>query len=121
MINESVGYLIGDQIIQQLAYRVNQTLPTDSFLGSFGGDRFLCLLPENLQTEEIMRLTQTLLETIDRPIIIQQQEIHVTASFGISLYPNDGIDSEQLMKNADIAMHLSKQKGGNQLTFFLKK
>ncbi|ASV66270.1 hypothetical protein CKF48_02315 [Cytobacillus kochii] len=118
MINESVGYLIGDQIIQQLAYRVNQTLPTDSFLGSFGGDRFLCLLPENLQTEEIMRLTQTLLETIDRPIIIQQQEIHVTASFGISLYPNDGIDSEQLMKNADIAMHLSKQKGGNQLTFF---
>lgn len=118
IINESVGYLIGDQIIKQLANRVNQALPTDSFLGSFGGDSFLCLLPENIQTEEIIRLTQTLLEVIDRPFVIQQQEIHVTASFGISLYPNDGMDSEQLMKNADIAMHLSKKKGGNQLTFF---
>jgi diguanylate cyclase (GGDEF)-like protein/PAS domain S-box-containing protein len=112
-INDTLGHAIGDQLLQQVAQRIAGCLKRSDTISRWGGDEFTLLLPHLHSAEDITRVAQRILNTLEAPFKFGQQELHVTASIGIALAPYDGEDAETLLKNADIAMYRAKQGGKN--------
>ncbi|MEH7526275.1 EAL domain-containing protein [Bacillus sp. JJ1503] len=118
LINDSLGHFAGDMILKDIAFRIEKVLPSGSYIGRFGGDKFTVILTKEAQVEEVMKAAKSILLEISKPVHHENQEFFVTASIGVSFYPEDGTDEHELLKNADIATNRSKDKGGNQITFF---
>ncbi|MEH7224897.1 bifunctional diguanylate cyclase/phosphodiesterase [Bacillus sp. JJ1566] len=118
MINDTVGHYAGDIILKELAKRIQGLPPLKSFLARFSGDKFTILITEDVEVEKIADLGQTLLHELAKPIMYEAREFFLTASVGVSFYPNDGITTELLFKHADTAMNLAKQQGGNKMKFY---
>lgn len=118
LINDMIGHYAGDTILQELANRIAAELPAYAYLGRFSGDKFSIIFPTGMNPEDVMDLGKTLLHTIQKPFLFEQQELLVTASAGISVYPYDGQDHVVLMKNADAALNRAKQLGGNTIVFY---
>ncbi|WP_066295015.1 EAL domain-containing protein [Bacillus sp. FJAT-29937] len=118
LINDSLGHFAGDMILKEIAFRIEKVLPSGSYIGRFGGDKFTVILTKESQVEEVMKAAKSILLEISKPVHHESQEFFVTASIGVSFYPEDGTDEHELLKNADIATNRSKDKGGNQITFF---
>lgn len=110
-INDTLGHDAGDQLLRKVATRLrNCTRATDT-VARLGGDEFTVLLPEVDHADEAMRVAAKMLEAMRQPFSVSGQELFITASIGISMYPNDGADVETLMKNADTAMYHVKGQG----------
>jgi diguanylate cyclase (GGDEF)-like protein len=110
-INDSLGYGCGDDALVAVARRLRQRLGEGDVLARVGGDEFAVLLPATASEEEIARIAGSLLETVRAPYAIGGREICLTASCGISRYPEDGDQAEELLNKADIAMVRAKQQG----------
>lgn len=118
LINDSLGHDNGDLFLKQLALRLPPCIREGDTVARMGGDEFVILLT-NLQHEEnAARVAHKLLEIISTPYHISGRELFATASVGITLYPRDGENSSALLKNADAAMYLAKERGGNTFQFF---
>lgn len=118
IINDSLGHYAGDQILKELTNRIKGRMPLGTYLGRFGGDKFILMMTKNVEVEYIRKNIKSLIESIRKPIFYNHQEFFVTASVGVSFYPNDGHDVESLLKNADTAMNQSKNAGGNRITYY---
>ncbi|MFE8700316.1 EAL domain-containing protein [Cytobacillus sp. FJAT-54145] len=118
IVNDSLGHEAGDAILKELSTRIKSILPTGSYLGRFSGDKFNVVLTKNIDIEEVMKCAKLLLQTVAKSIFHANQEFFVTASIGVSMFPNDSLDEDTLIRNADIAMNRSKNSGGNRITFF---
>jgi diguanylate cyclase (GGDEF)-like protein/PAS domain S-box-containing protein len=118
IINDSLGHDAGDDILKEISERIQETLPTGAYLGRFSGDKFNLVLSKNVAIQEVIKVAKSILRRVSAPIFHSEQEFYVTASIGISLYPNDGLDEITLLKNADIAMNRSKSPGGNRITLY---
>ncbi|MED3551508.1 EAL domain-containing protein [Cytobacillus praedii] len=118
LINDSLGHFAGDMVLKELAYRIEKSLPSGSYIGRFGGDKFTVVLSKDVDVEEGMKASKMILQEISKPVGHKGQDFYVTASIGVSLYPEDGQDEHSLLKNADIATNRSKNQGGNRITFF---
>jgi diguanylate cyclase (GGDEF)-like protein/PAS domain S-box-containing protein len=118
IINDSLGHYAGDLILKELAERIQEVLPSGSLLGRFSGDKFSLAITKQVAIEEVMKTGTQILQNIAKPILMNNQEVFVSASIGVSWYPDDGLDEHTLLKNADIAVNRSKNNGGNQITFF---
>ncbi|WP_044748757.1 EAL domain-containing protein [Bacillus alveayuensis] len=118
IINDSIGHYAGDEILKQIVERIRNILPFGTYLGRFGGDKFTLLLTKNVEVDNVIKIAQHILQEISKPIVYQNQEFFITASIGVSLYPNNGIDAHSLLKNADMAMNRAKQQGGNRIKFY---
>lgn len=118
LINDSLGHYAGDKILKELAYRIEKALPSGSYIGRFGGDKFTVVLSKINTIDDVMKTSKLILKEIAIPIFHDGQDLFVTASIGVSFYPDDGLDEHTLLKNADIAANLSKNHGGNRVTFF---
>ncbi|MED3572431.1 EAL domain-containing protein [Cytobacillus praedii] len=118
LINDSLGHFAGDMVLKELAYRIEKALPSGSYIGRFGGDKFTVVLSKDVDVEEVMKASKMVLQEISNPVGHKGQDFYVTASIGVSLYPEDGQDEHSLLKNADIATNRSKNQGGNRITFF---
>jgi len=118
-INDSYGHHIGDLFLKQVAERVhNITYDNDNIpFARLGGDEFVLLL-KNTSRQAITKFVTKLLNLLTTPVKIEDYELHISASIGISVYPDDGLDSVTLQRKADIAMYFSKNHGGNRYTFF---
>lgn len=116
-INDTMGHEGGDLLIQAISKKLSAGLRKSDTVARFGGDEFLLLLNGINNVEDIVKITDKILCMFKDPIILRGQEIFVTASVGISLYPVDGEDAETLIKHADIAMYTAKDKGKNQYAF----
>src|SRR5690606_9746022 len=101
-----------------LSGRIKKVIPAGSYLGRFSGDKFTLILTRDIHLDEVMKASERILYEISQPIFLDSKEFFVTASIGVSFYPNDGADEQTLLKNADIAMNQSKSQGGNKVTFF---
>ncbi|WP_084617881.1 sensor domain-containing protein [Cellvibrio sp. OA-2007] len=117
-INDTLGHEAGDCLLRQMATRLKQCLRASDVVGRLGGDEFVILLPEMENTEQIATVAKKILAASLNPIDINGQECRVTASIGISVYPDDGIGEQALMKNADIAMYRAKEEGKNNYQFY---
>ncbi len=117
-INDSLGHAIGDQLLQSIADRLVACVRNTDMVCRQGGDEFVILLAETEQPQDAALVAETLLAAFVAPHSISGQELHVTVSIGISVYPDDGGNVETVMQNADTAMFHAKANGRNNYQFF---
>jgi len=113
-INDTLGHSFGDQLLQSVGKRLSEIVRSSDTVARMGGDEFILLLPEATHVKDITKIAKKILESIKKPFLISGQELHVTTSIGISVYPTHGSDAETLIKNADIAMYQAKKSGRNK-------
>lgn len=117
-INDSLGHQLGDELLQVLAKRLVSVLRTEDTVARFGGDEFVVLLPEVVEISDVKTLANNLLGQIKKPYVLSGHELMVTGSIGISLYPEDANDADDLIQLADSAMYLAKEQGRNNSQFY---
>lgn len=118
LINDTLGHELGDSLLAEVGQRLRLCLHADEQAARLGGDEFVILLPDIKQTQSLSSLSRRLLSAIAQPIYLSGHELRVTASIGISVYPDDGADEPTLMRNADIAMYQAKDGGRNTYVFY---
>ncbi|MGD8743387.1 MAG: EAL domain-containing protein [Granulosicoccaceae bacterium] len=119
-INDSLGHEAGDSLLRILATRLRHAAKESDVVAHLGGDEFTVIL-KNLSTADDARIIgERFLANIARPVQLDEHELTVTTSIGITIYPFDDLESEQLIKDADMAMYESKKRGGNCLSFFTR-
>ena len=111
VINDSLGHSFGDKLLQSVAARIQSCIREGDTLARLGGDEFTLLLPNLLETVDAAKVADKLLEALRSPFELDGRELFVTASMGVSLYPDDGADVEELVKNSDTAMYRAKEQG----------
>ena len=117
-INDSFGHAAGDTLIQHIAAELKNTIREFDTIARIGGDEFALVLPLINRPEDASRIADKVMQTFKKPFIIDHHEIRLTASIGISLYPEDGHDAASLRKNADIALHFAKDQGRDNYQFY---
>jgi len=117
-INDTMGHDAGDQLLQEIAARLKQTLRAVDIAARLGGDEFVLLIEEVSDLSHVATVAHKILASIIKPLTIMEQECRITASIGISIYPKDAEDEQSLMKNADMAMYLAKEEGKNNYQFY---
>jgi diguanylate cyclase (GGDEF)-like protein/PAS domain S-box-containing protein len=117
-INDSLGHAIGDKLLQSVAKRLVDCVRGSDTVSRQGGDEFVILLSEVEHAEDGALSARRMLEAVALAHSIDQHDLHVTASIGLSVYPDDGMDAETLVKNADTAMYQAKENGRQGYKFF---
>jgi diguanylate cyclase (GGDEF)-like protein len=117
-INDSLGHPIGDKLLQSIANRLVECARDSDTVSRQGGDEFVVLLSEVEQAEDAAIAARRMLQTVAECYSIDRHDLHVTASVGVSVYPDDGLDAETLIKNADTAMYQAKESGRQSYKFF---
>jgi diguanylate cyclase (GGDEF)-like protein/PAS domain S-box-containing protein len=117
-VNDSLGHPIGDRLLQSIAKRLVNCLRGSGTVSRQGGDEFIVLLSDMDHGEDAAATANRMLEAVAEPHSIDQHDLHVSASIGVSVYPNDGSDAETLIKNADMAMYQAKENGRQSYQFF---
>ncbi len=117
-INDSLGHSIGDKLLQSIANRLVACVRETDTVSRQGGDEFVVLLSEVEKWEDAAITARRMLQTLAEPHSIDLHDLHVTASIGVSVYPDDGLDAETLIKNADTAMYQAKANGRQGYKFF---
>ena len=117
-INDSLGHPLGDKLLQSVAKRLVDCVRGADTVSRQGGDEFVVLLSEVEQPEDAAILARRMLDAVAATHSIDQHDVHVTTSIGVSVYPDDGLDAETLMKNADTAMYQAKENGRQSYQFF---
>ena len=117
-INNSLGHRVGDHALKAFGQQIQGCIRSEDVLCRWGGDQFCVLLPQIRNTDDAVKLTQRLFEKLGHPIAIDSYEFHLKSSIGIAVYPQDGEDSETLLKNADTALHRTKIGGRNHYQFY---
>jgi diguanylate cyclase (GGDEF)-like protein/PAS domain S-box-containing protein len=118
LINDTLGHAAGDLLLKQVAKRLNGFMHNDDIVSRMGGDEFNILLKDIENNNDAINFAQMLLDSFRKPFIINEKELYVSTSIGISVYPNDGDNIETLLKNADIAMYIAKDRGRNNYKLF---
>ncbi len=118
LINDSLGHETGDNLLKAMAERMCESVRGSDTVARLSGDEFVILLRNEKGEEEVTGAVQRIIQAVCRPWRDRGQEIVVTCSAGISLYPRDGDDPATLLKNADAAMYRAKEMGRNQIQFF---
>ena len=117
-INDSLGHGIGDQLLQSVAKRLQASVRNSDTVSRHGGDEFVVLLPEVEDVQSAALAAEKLIQSVGESHFISGQELRVTLSIGISMYPDDGVDADVLMRSADIAMYQAKKSGRNSYEIF---
>jgi len=117
-INDSLGHQIGDKVLQSVAKLLLECMRESDTLSRQGGDEFITLLPDLEHRENAAITAEKLLQATTNALSIDQHRLRITASIGVSLYPEDGLDASTLIKNADIAMYQAKKNGQQKYQFF---
>ncbi|MBT8117817.1 MAG: EAL domain-containing protein, partial [Gammaproteobacteria bacterium] len=129
-INDSLGHIAGDKLLEAFADRLQSCLretdilshspqdSSESVMARLAGDEFTILLPRTTGPVSAEKVARRVLELMTTPFIINKQELHISTSIGIALFPADGTNADDLMKNADIAMYHAKKSGRNNYQYF---
>lgn len=122
-INDSLGHDFGDEVLIEIAKRLKQLTRNSDTVGRLGGDEFVIILrsahiDKQQLHDDLLTLGQRIIQAINQPIILNDKSMHVGASIGVALIPEDGDNVHELLRHADSAMYESKQAGKNQLTFY---
>lgn len=117
-VNDSLGHDMGDALLRQTAKRLRSCVRASDCVARIGGDEFLIMLKDLTDYNSVNRVTQEILRRFAEPFELGNHESHVSASIGITLYPQDADGIDDLLKNADHAMFAAKKKGRNRFNYF---
>jgi diguanylate cyclase (GGDEF)-like protein len=117
-INDSLGHPVGDKLLQSVAKRLVACIRGSDSVSRQGGDEFVVLLLDLEHAEDAAVTARRMLEAVALPHSVDHHDLHVTASIGVSVYPDDGLDADTLIKNADTAMYQAKENGRRSFQFF---
>lgn len=118
IINDTMGHPAGDQILKEAALRLKRCKRTSDTVARLGGDEFVLIMTDIGHLRNVARIAEKVLKVFAPPFSVQGQEIFVTCSAGIAMFPDDGTDADVLLKNADVAMYHAKKLGRNNYQFF---
>ena len=116
-VNDSLGHLIGDQLLKTVAARISASLRAGDVVARFGGDEFIVLL-DDAARDDVAQVAHKLLRAIELPVDAEGRDLSVTPSVGIAMFPHDGATPTELIKNADTAMYIAKSRGRANCQFF---
>ncbi len=117
-INDSLGHPIGDKLLQSIAKRLVDCVRSSDTVSRQGGDEFVVLLSEVELAKDAALSAKRMLHAVAEAHRINERDLHITTSIGVSIYPDDGLDAETLIKNADTAMYQAKENGRQRYQFF---
>lgn len=120
-VNDSLGHDIGDDLLVEVAIRIKEIVREEDAVARLGGDEFGIILGEIDSMKSVSFVANRLIEILNKPFIIQEHQINISASTGIASYPDNGIEIDELIKNADIAMYNAKKLGKNNYQIFNKE
>ncbi|MEW6765875.1 MAG: EAL domain-containing protein [Pseudomonadota bacterium] len=117
-VNDSLGHAEGDRLLKQAAQRLRETLGADDIVARVGGDEFTILLQDLVNSTAAAKIAEKVIRTLTSPFRLGGREVFVGASIGITFFPDDASDTEDLFRNADIALYAAKDGGRNTFSFF---
>lgn len=117
-INDTLGHSAGDLLLKNFASRVSQCVRKGDTVARWAGDEFTLIIPEIDFTDDVANIAQRILEVLKPPFDLDGNQLHISSSIGIAIYPDDGECAETLMKNADAALYRVKEKGRNNYQFY---
>ncbi len=117
-VNDTLGHAAGDALLVEVARRLRHAVESAELVARLGGDEFLILIVSKDIHREVNRMRDQLMRIVAEPAMIHGYEVRITPSMGVSLYPQDGVDIETLLRNADLAMYTAKDCGRNGLAFY---
>jgi len=117
-INDSLGHSVGDKLLQQAAERLKKCVREADTVARLGGDEFIIILSNITDPKDASSIAEHIINRISEPYHIDTHEVFITPSIGITLYPNDGTNTEELLKHADAAMYRAKESGRGKYMFF---
>ena len=120
-VNDSLGHVAGDRLLSVAARRLRAALRHEDRVGRIGGDEFLLVIEDLESPQQAARVAEQVIDALRAPVAINGRELTVTASLGISLYPQDGADTEALMSHADAAMYSAKEQGRDTFRFYSQR
>ena len=118
-INDSLGHAKGDHLLQQVAKRVQENIRGEDTFARLGGDEFVMIAGAIKGRQDIALIAENTLAMFSRPFLVDEQDVFISASIGISIYPDDGEDTDTLLRNADVAMYCAKSEGRNNYQFYM--
>jgi diguanylate cyclase (GGDEF)-like protein/PAS domain S-box-containing protein len=116
--NDTLGHIIGDQLLRRVAERLNASVGESDTIACFTSDEFAFLLRQVRDADDSAEMARSFQSLLEPPFEIEDQELYVTSSIGIGLYPHDGTDAQSLLKNSGAALYRAKQQGGNNYQFY---
>ena len=117
-VNDSLGHAAGDQVLREIATRLSGCLREADTIARHGGDEFVVLLEDIERQEEVEQVAARMREALTEPLAVEGQEVNVTSSIGIAVYPRDGDAASILLRRADLAMYRAKELGRNTVEFY---
>ena len=117
-VNDTYGHDVGDELLKVFAARVSKILRKTDTISRLGGDEFIFLITELKAEEDIGKIAEKILQCFEKPYIINEHKLVLKGSLGIAVYPSDGLEVVDLVKNADIAMYNAKKAGGNKYQYY---
>lgn len=117
-INDSLGHYIGDEILIKFTKRITKYIQKSDTLSRFGGDDFSVILNDISSIDSVTNFIVDIMELLKKPFMIQEKELYVGMSIGVSMFPSDGTIPNTLLKNADAAMYKAKENGRNTYSFY---
>jgi diguanylate cyclase (GGDEF)-like protein len=116
-VNDTHGHTMGDELLVELSKRMKEALREGDTLARIGGDEFIALIVDLDNIDDIKPVLERLLKAASNPSILDDVKVEVSTSIGVTLYPKDGVEADQLMRHADQAMYIAKQEGKNRYHF----
>ncbi|WP_457600174.1 EAL domain-containing protein [Hydrogenivirga sp.] len=120
-VNDTLGHEVGDRILVQVAKRLSSVFRETDTVARFGGDEFVAVLPNVKNMRDVIEVAERVLRLFDTPFDVNEEDIYLSASVGIALYPDNGETPSELIKNADMAMYRAKEEGKNNFAFFTEE
>ncbi|MEJ2480539.1 MAG: EAL domain-containing protein [Acidihalobacter sp.] len=117
-VNDTLGHQIGDRLLVEAAERISKCIRESDTVARLGGDEFTVILTQLATTSDVESVALQIIAALAEPYVFETDSAYVTASVGITLYPQDSTDIEQLLRNADQAMYAAKNAGRNRLSYF---
>jgi len=120
-INDSLGHSAGDEVLQQIGKRLQESIENSNKIARFGGDEFIVLFDHFPNRKALERMIRRLADRLNRPVLLQGREIYISLSMGIALYPEDGTQIQALLKYADAAMYRAKETSPDKIRFYSRE